>query len=166
MILEIVGKYLDNGFNIRDAVKDTFELKKNTANLIKNKILYNKLLERKIGIWIENFDVFCELGISVNFFIQNKIISLTAFEGDFSCSTKIVDLTQDEESSYDSYFPNNLVHYLLIMKNNPSLVFDLNEDEKIVVQLQEQLKNNKEYMLESGVSTQILEQLKELLKKH
>lgn len=65
MISEIIGRTLDNGFNISQAVKDTFDFKKNKKNLTKNIKQYQFLMEQKFGIFVEEFSVLGEDGLSV-----------------------------------------------------------------------------------------------------
>lgn len=158
MINEIIGRTIDNGFNIPEAVKDTFEFRKNKKNLNKNIINYKSLMSDKFGISVEEFSVMGEDGLYVNIFLTDKIIDYSIFKGSHSKDSiyKTVTMINNGQEK-DFYFANTLASHINNIKDGKAVLIDKNNSSFVDI-IHNYLSKNpiKDYIVLSELQEAIL----------
>lgn len=83
MIVEVYNRFMFNGFNIVNAIKDVHFLNKSKNSYEDNVSKYLLKVGNNYGVVIEKFEVYSEDGLSISMVKNNNIINVTIFETDF-----------------------------------------------------------------------------------
>ena len=125
MITEILGRCIDNGFNVRQAIVDTHEFSRNKRQLSKNIQQYQELIGTKVGLSIEEFEIFGEYGIAVMLFEKTQVTRFSFFEDSTTYSKETTAINEGVKSDY--YFANTFKCYLNSFEKGHAILLSKNE---------------------------------------